>query len=226
VPPDVNKRSYDRSTRQAASTATRQRIVDAARFLMIQRGYRQTTISSIAQRAEVNLDTVYELVGRKPVLLREVIEQAISGTDHAVTAEDRDYVKAIRVEPDPVRKLAIYAKALVATHQRLAPLFLALRDASSTEPEARQVWEAISRRRAANMRKFARDLQQTGRLRMGLSIDEAADTIWATNSAELFVLLTVERRWSTRRYEHWLADTWTRLLLGPETSTVVPLGDD
>ena len=98
---------------------------------------------------------MYELVGRKPMVLREMIEQAISGTDHAVVAEERSYVMAVRAEPDPAKKLAIYARAACKTHQRMAPLFLALRDASSTEPEAQQVWQEINDRRAANMRKFA-----------------------------------------------------------------------
>jgi len=78
---------------------------------------------------------------------------------------------------------------------------------------APQVWQQISQRRAANMRKFVRDLRDAGGLRAGLSIDEAADTVWATNSSELYVLLTVERGWPPRRFERWLADTWRRLLL-------------
>ena len=100
---------------------------------MLERGYRGTTVAAVADRADVNVDTVYELVGRKPMLLREFIEQAISGADHAVTADDRDYVKAIRAEPDPIAKLTIYARAVRETQARMAPLFLALRDASSTE---------------------------------------------------------------------------------------------
>ena len=91
--------------------------------------------------------------------------------------------------------------------------FFALRDASATEREAKQVWGEISDRRAATMRKLTRDLKAAGGLRPGLSIDEAADVIWATNSAELYVLLTVERGWSPHRYERWLADAWCRLLL-------------
>jgi hypothetical protein len=63
------------------------------------------------------------------------------------------------------------------------------------------------------MRKLARDLRDAGGLRAGLSINEAADVIWATNSSELYVLLTVERGWSPRRLERWLADTWRRVLL-------------
>ena len=128
------------------------------------------------------------------MILRELIEQAISGTDHAVIAEDRDYVKAILAAPDPVDKLVIYARAVRTIQQRMAPLFLALRDAASTEPEARAVWHEIDERRAANMRKLARDLHDAGGLRAGLTVDEAADVIWATASSELYALLTVQRR--------------------------------
>ena len=48
---------------------------------------------------------------------------------------------------------------------------------------------------------------------MTLTISEAADVLWATNSSELYVLMTVERGWSVDRYERWLAATWARLLL-------------
>ncbi|MGI8778487.1 MAG: TetR/AcrR family transcriptional regulator, partial [Acidimicrobiales bacterium] len=61
--------------------------------------------------------------------------------------------------------------------------------------------------------KLVRDVDAAGGLRAGLSVEEAADVLWATNSAELYVLLTVERGWLPKRYEGWLADTWCRLLL-------------
>jgi AcrR family transcriptional regulator len=213
VPRSVKRSAYDNAARKAKSLETRQRILSAARALMLERGYRASTISEIARRAGVHVDTVYELIGRKPVLLRELIEHAISGTDRAVIAEDRDYVQAMLAEPDPARKLAIYAHAMRKIQGRMAPLFLALRDAASTEPEAREVWQEISSRRAANMRKLARDLRDVGGLRPGLSVEEAADVIWATNSSELYVLLTAERKWTADHYENWLADTWRRLLL-------------
>lgn len=207
------KQNYDGRHRQAQSAETRQRIVDAARDLILEAGYRSATITAVASRAGVNIDTVYELVGRKAVLLRVLIEHAISGTDAVISAENRDYVKAIRAEPDPPTKLAIYAKAVREIQQRLAPLFLALRDASSTEPEARSVWEQISERRAANMREFASDLRAAGGLRADLSIDDAADVLWATNSSEMYALLTGERSWSPDHFERWLTDAWQRLLL-------------
>ena len=207
------KRKYDSARRRAQSAETRQRVIDAAREVILEVGYRATTVSAVAARAHVSVDTVYALVGRKPVLLRELIEQAISGTDHAVVAEERDYVKAVAREPDPAKKLAIYAAAVRQIQQRMAPLFLALRDAAATEPEAQAVWRQVSRRRAQNMRKLARDLRHAGGLRDDVSIDDAADVIWATGSSELYVLLTHERGWSPEQFENWLADAWRRLLL-------------
>ncbi len=209
----VKKRPYDNSTRLEQSNETRQAILDAARFQILERGYRASTIADIARRASVHVDTVYTLVGRKPVVLRELIEHAISGTNEAIPAEHRDYVAAIRAEPDPRRKLTIYARATREIHARLAPLLLALRDASTTEPEARAVWDEISNRRALNMHELAKDLNSVGGIRAGLSIAEAADNIWVTNSAEVYVLLTAERGWTPHRYEQWLVDTWSRLLL-------------
>lgn len=212
-PSPVKPRRYDATTRRAASAVTRQRVLDVARDLFATDGYRTTTIGRIAAGAAVNADTVYALVGRKPVLLRELIEQALSGTDHAVAAEKRPAIAAVMAEPDPVLKLRRYAAVMRETHQRLAPLFLAVRDAASTEPDAAAVWHDIAERRATNMRQLARELQATGRLRHDITIDAAADTIWATNSPELWVLLTADRNWPPTRYEHWLADTWIRLLL-------------
>ena len=207
------KRSYDNAARLARSEATRSRILEVARELITTRGYRATTIAEIAHTAHVHLDTIYELVGRKPELLRELIEGAISGTDRPLAPTQRSYVQAMGQEPDPARKLAIYAGAMREIHDRMAPLLLALGDAATTDDEARQVWREISDRRARNMRDLVRDLGPDGTLRAGLSVDEAADVVWATASAELFILLTQERSWTPEAYERWLADTWARLLL-------------
>jgi AcrR family transcriptional regulator len=222
---EVKRRRYDATSRRAHSVETRRRIINAARELMVADGYRVTTVAAIAARAGVNVDTVYELVGRKPLLLREIIEQAISGTDHVVPAEERDYVQAITAEPDPATKLDIYAQAVCRIQERMAPLVVALRDASSTEPEAEQVWREISERRAANMRQLVRDLRDAGGLRADRSVEQAADAVWVLNSSEVYLMLTAERGWTSSQVEAWLADTWCRILLadphspGPDPAT-------
>jgi AcrR family transcriptional regulator len=210
------KRAYDNEGRRAQSQETRRRILDAARDLLVAKGYRATTVAQIARDAGVHIDTLYALVGRKPAILRELIELAISGTDTAVAPEERDYVRRMAAEADPVEQLRIYAAAIRAIQQRMAPLFLALRDASSTEPDAKAVWQEISDRRAANMRRLVGALGGGTALRPDLSIDGAADVIWATASSEMFILVTAERGWTLDHYESWLHDTWCRLLLTPD----------
>ena len=207
------RRAYDTAQRRLQSAASRQRIVDEARKLFLVQGYRITTIADIASAAGVNPDTVYRLVGRKPMVLRELIEQALSGTDHAVAGADRSYVRAMATEPDPVVKLEIYAATMREIHGRMAPLFVALRDASSTEPEAEQVWKEIGERRAANMRKLVRDVRSAKKARYATSTSEAADTVWVLNSAELYVMLTVERGWTPPQYERWLARSLRQVVL-------------
>lgn len=214
MPAKVKRRSYDASSRRAQSVQTRQRIVSAARELLVAGGYRATTVASIAARAGVNPDTVYALVGPKPALLRELIEQAVSGTDRALPPEERDYVRAIRAEPDAKRKLGIYAAAVVRTQQQLAPLYKVIREAGPSQPEVAALWHQISERRLANMQALVEDLQLSRPLRPGLSVDAAAHDIWMLNSPDVYLLLTEERGWPPERISAWLADAWERLLFG------------
>jgi AcrR family transcriptional regulator len=214
VAKEAKRRAYDSSSRKAAALETRRSIIEAARRLFLERGYAGTTMQAIAEATGVALDTVYATVGKKPTLFRLLVETAISGRDEAVPALERDYVRAIQAEPDAAEKLRIYA-ALRNFQPRIAPLFQVLQAAAPLEPELDALWQEISQRRAANMRLFAMNLAETGRLRTGLSVPMAADIIWSMNSPEFFVLLTAQRGWSPEEFGHWLADAWIRLLLEP-----------
>ena len=90
------RKPYHSPRRAEQAIATRRAVLDAARELFIEHGYAVTTVADIARRAQVAVDTVYAAVGRKPALLREVLETAISGSDQAVPAEQRDYVARVR----------------------------------------------------------------------------------------------------------------------------------
>ena len=205
------KRRYDATRRRQAAARTRAAILDAARQLFAERGYAATPMTAIADRAGVALDTVYASVGRKPELARLLIETAISGTDQAIPAEQRDYVRAVQAAPDADTKIAIYAAALAAIAPRIAPVLAIIQQAARAEPGLARLWNEIAERRAANMRLFVADLATVAPLR--LDPDQAADIVWATNSAEMYQLLVAQRGWSPQRYEHFLADTWRRLLL-------------
>jgi len=206
-------RRYNSPRRAEQAAATRGDILKAARELFVGRGYAATTIAEIARSAQVAVDTVYATVGRKPALLREVLETAISGTDQAVPASDRDYVARIRSADTAGEKLTLYANAIVQIQSRLAPVYLAIRDAAATDPDSAALWAEINGRRAANMRNLAADLRATGELRPDLSDDDVADIIWSMNGAEYWVLMVGDRGWSHQRFGEFLADAWARLLL-------------
>jgi len=205
------KRRYDASKRRKAAERTRQAILDAALALFGDRGYAATPMTAIAEEAGVALDTVYSSAGRKPELVRLLIETAISGRSQAVPAEDREYVQAIRAAPDAETKITIYAAAMRAIAGRLAPVLSILQQAAPAEPELAALWREISDRRAANMLRFVTDLAAVAPLRV--EPGEAADIVWATNAPELYQLLIRQRGWTPERYEQFLADSWQRLLL-------------
>ena len=210
------KRRYHSPRRAEQAAATRRDVLSAARELFITNGYSATTIADIAARARVSPDTIYATVGRKPALLRELVETAISGTGQAVPAEQRDYVTRISAAGTATAKITIYAHAITAIQQRLAPVFLALRDAAATDPDCASLWRQIAERRATNMRAFAADLRSTGELRDDLTDGQVADIIWSMNAAEYWDLLVHERRWTPAQFQNWLTDAWTRLFLrGP-----------
>src|SRR5437667_153535 len=156
------RKPYNSPRRAEQAIATRRAVLDAARELFIEHGYAVTTVADIARRARVAVDTVYAAVGRKPALLREVLETAISGSDQAVPAEQRDYVARVRAAKGAREKIEAYVAALVDIQPRLAPVYLALRDAAATDPDSAATWREISERRARNMRAFAADLRATG----------------------------------------------------------------
>lgn len=206
-------RPYSAPRRAEQASATRRSVLAAARELFVQRGYLATTVAEIAARADVAVDTVYATVGRKPVLLRELVETSLSGTDSAIPAAERDYVIRIRAASSAAEKIAIYADAITSIQQRLAPVFVALRDAALRDPDCAALWAEIAGRRAVNMREFAANLRATGELRADLSDDEVADIVWSMNAVEYWLLLVDGRGWTPARFGTWLEDAWTRLLL-------------
>jgi AcrR family transcriptional regulator len=206
------KRPY-RSPRRARQAAeTRRAVLAAARALLVEKGWAATTVAAIARHAGVSVDTVYASVGRKPAVLRELVETALSGTDEPVPGEQRDYVQRVRAAPRATDKLRLYAEGLAALQQRLAPIFLALRDAAATDPDCAALWTEIAERRRANMLLFAADLRATGELRADLTDEHVADVVWSMNAAEYWVLLVHERGWTPERFAEYLTDSWSRYL--------------
>lgn len=206
-------RSYHSPRRAEQAAQTRRAVLAAARELFASNGYAATTVAEIAREARVAVDTVYTTVGRKPALLREVLESAISGSDAAVPPLQREYVARVQAATSARDKIAAYVAGAVEIQSRLAPVFLALRDAAGSDAESAALWKEIADRRATNMRQFAANLRDTGELRADLTDDDVADIVWSMNGTEYWVLLVGDRGWSPERFAAYLIDAWSRLLL-------------
>ncbi len=211
----VKTRSYRSPMRTAQADDTKLAILAAARDLFISQGY-SCTVAAIAARAGVAVDTVYASVGRKPDLVRAVIDMVLGSSEEPIPAEQRDYVRRIQSAATAREKIETYADALTRLLPLLAPLQQALRQAGQTDPHCDRSWRELVDRRAARMVLLTRELRQTGDLRADLDDQHVADIIWATNSAEYFELLT-QRGWSPRQFGDHLIDLWTRALLEPSS---------
>lgn len=74
-------RDYDNSTRAEAALHTRRRIVEQARGLLLQGGYRTMTVASLAKAAGVSPQTVYNSVGNKAAVVKAVYDVMLAGDD-------------------------------------------------------------------------------------------------------------------------------------------------
>jgi AcrR family transcriptional regulator len=210
--PTTVKRNYSSPQREAQATATRASVVTAARQAFLQRGYAGATVSDIAERAGVNIDTVYRSVGRKPQLMVAAIDQALGESDQPLPAEQREYVRAVHAAETAETKLRTYAEALGRIMPRVSPLFAALREAAIADAACAATYEQIATRRAGNMRLLAGELRATGELRDDLDDEHVADLLWSTNAPDWYALVA-SRGWTPQQYTDALYDIWTRVLL-------------
>jgi AcrR family transcriptional regulator len=216
VPDEVKvRRRYESTLRAERSALTRSRIVASATRLLVGNGYVATSVAQIARDSGVAIDTVYALVGRKPELMREVVELAISGGPRPVTAVDRPYVRAIQTAATAAAKLAIYADAIAEMSPRTAPVFTALQDAGRVDRDCAALRAEIDGRRADNMLRFAAELRSTGQLRPELDDRFVADVIWATAGAPHYTQLASRPGWTADGFGRYLEQLWSRLLLAP-----------
>ena len=207
------RRRYDSSGRQQQASRNRRAVIAAAHRLFIKDGFAATTMPAIAAEAGVSVQTVYKAFGNKPGLAKAVFDVAMAGDDDPRPMLQRELLGRVRDAPDPREKFRLYGEFLSQVAPRHVPIQLVIRDATATDREARSVWDQLQQERLRGMAMFARALRDGGHLRSGVSASEATDVLWTYNSAELYQLLVIERRWSPKRYGRWIAHALTAALL-------------
>ncbi len=193
--------------------ATRRAVLDAARALFEERGYVATTIEAIAARAAVSPETVYATYRNKRSLLATLVDVSIAGDDDPVPVLQRDWVRQMRDEPLRRRRLELLARHGRATLERRAPIDEVVRGAAAADPEIASLLDQGRAERLAGQRELLRILAGPDALRPGLTLEAAADILFAIGSPEVYRLLVAGRGWTPERFESWYADTIERVLL-------------
>ena len=190
---------------QARTRLARRAVIETARSLFLEHGYAATRIDAISDRSDVPPATIYRLFSGKLGILTAVLDTSIAGDDEELAVEDRPNVAMLMAEPDPRRQLLGFAGISVAINTRSADVYRILLGAAGSDTEAAALLAEYTRRRDAGQGQIARLLARARALRPGLKERDAADIIHALMSPELYRLLVIDRGWTPRRYERWLA---------------------
>jgi AcrR family transcriptional regulator len=197
-----DKRKYDSPLRDAQTTQTRARIIDAAAREFVRLGYAKTSMSGIAAAAGVSRETVYHLLGGKVAVLKAVYDVAVVG-DHAETpVADRNVYRAMLADPDPASAARTFGRLSADLVGRIGPVLKVLADAAHEQELA----DLLAQTRAER-------LSGTHHLLASLSgadpttdrFAEAVDETYALISPELALVLIEQRGWSLTSYGNWLS---------------------
>ena len=207
--PNEGKRPYHSQVRQRQAEETRRRILAAAGELFASRGYAVTTLAAVAEVAEVSSKTIAAVFGSKRALLAEVINPEAFSTPVKLLIEE------LRATEDPSRRLSLVAQITRQAYEPLASSLELLRTAGAVAPELADLAQQVEARRRRNQARLMASLHEQGVLRPGLSLQEAADVLWALTSYDLYRMLVVQQHWQPERYETWLARILIQQMLEP-----------
>ncbi len=206
------RRPYHSPRRTQQASATRTAILDAARAAFIERGYVASSIAGIARRAAVSAETVYATFRTKRAILASLLDVSIAGDDEPIPILDRGWVRDLRDEPDRERRVDALARNGRLILERRASMDDVVSGAAAADPAIRSLLETSRAERHAGQRELLAIVAGSEGFRPGLTLEGAADILFAVGSPEVYRLFTVVRSWPADRFEAWYADVITSLL--------------
>lgn len=199
-------RPYRLGKRAVQAAETRQRIIDAARELIVEGGIGDTSLDAVARRAASTRTTVYHQFGSREELLLAVMNEALDRADVREVRkalQHRDPVQAMR------RTIRASCRFWAVGHALFAQVkAFALVDAEMATIDALK--EGVRRGHITNL---AGRLFDEGNLRPGCSKRKALDTLLFVMSFETFDQLHRRSGMSADAASAALIDLASRALL-------------
>jgi AcrR family transcriptional regulator len=197
-------------------------VLAAAREEFAERGYTAATVSRIAERADVAVQTLYSAWGSKRALLRAVMETAVTGTDTPLEPDHppTSLIDQMTLEDaeDPVQYLTHLAHRFRLLAERADLGWSTYRDAAATDPDVANDWHQLQMVRRRNFHLVIGAIPPAS-LQPGLIPATAADTAWVIASPESFELLVRRAGYNTDEFEQWVAHTLIGALLPERAAT-------
>jgi AcrR family transcriptional regulator len=208
------------STRQREAAAasrqeTRRRLLAAAEHEFAAGGYHAATVTRIAERAGVTVQTLYLAWGSKRELLRAYMEAALAGQPERSYAQERprlidDALKSAGNDPVAIVRQISHLYRQIADRAALG--WQLYRDAAATDPVIAADWQSLQQLRKQTFASVIARIPVKA-LRPGLTRAAATNTAWAIASPETYELLVRHAGQSPDQYERWVTTTLIAALL-------------
>lgn len=183
--------------RDDQAAATRRHILEAARHLFAEQGYRRTTVAQVAAAAGVSVQTIYDSVGSKAALvtgLNDLIRDAAGVPALARGIDDVDDVEGV---------LAVSAQVTRRILETSGDILRAACSGSDAEPELAGVRDEGTRRHRQAMRLIVDRLTALGVVPPEVDGERLADGFGVLTEAEVWLLLEDRYGWSLDEIETW-----------------------
>jgi AcrR family transcriptional regulator len=198
VPPRVKNDQPPRATlREEQAQLTRRRILEAARRLFVGRGYSSVSMQEIAREAGVAYQTVFSQFGGK---LQLALELCASEFPHVGQTVAMLVTACDAGDPEAwLRLLGTFARRL---YEPCAEVLRFMRE--SGDPELTSRLRVIEAGRLQRLAPLGPQLEKSGRLRPGLSGQDAVDLAWSLTSPATYEQMVLDRGWTPDQFEKWL----------------------
>jgi AcrR family transcriptional regulator len=197
------KRSYRSPRRREQADATRRLILRAALELFTQRGFAETSIRAVAERADVSDQTIYKAFGDKVGLLYHA---ALRYIETGGGGEEEEFLAALAAEPDPIERIRMAARSSRQVWETGAlELDLLVSRGEVRDPRLDELHRRSLAYELETNRSICAILFPDNLRRPGYSIDGIAAFITAIDSGPVISRLR-SLGWSMDRWETWAVE--------------------
>ncbi|MEO6125096.1 MAG: helix-turn-helix domain-containing protein [Ilumatobacteraceae bacterium] len=198
--------------RSEKAAETRRRMLDAAYELFAERGFRGTTMDTIAERAGVAVQTLYFTFHTKDDLLQAVQDRAVLGDGEPVPPPMQPWFAAMVAANRIAESVRHFAKGIDAIAARVAPLIPTMHEVAGDPAGA--VWRESERLRRDGFVSIIATWTTKAPLRPGLDEPKAVDLLLVLAGPEIYRQLVVDSGWTHDEHVYWVECIVLREIFG------------